>query len=82
MRLPKPFRVVLGIVASILGLWSSVGILGAFLVPCECPMDTPQYLGQQLILSMGFLAVAIGFGFLARWCFTGRSFKRWEKREI
>jgi hypothetical protein len=45
-------------------------------------MDTPQYLGQQLLMSMGLLAVAIGFGFLARWCFTGRSFKRWEKREI
>jgi hypothetical protein len=72
MRLPTPFRIALGVVAALLGLWSGVMVVGTFLVPCECPMDTWQSLGRQVLTSIGFLAVAIGFALLARWCFTGR----------
>ena len=82
MRLSTPFRIALGIIAVLLACWSCSGILGSFLVPSLSPMNTWQNLAWRVLMAMGFLAVAIGFALLARWCFTGRGFKRRDKREI
>jgi hypothetical protein len=79
MKLACAFRVALGIILAILAGWSCLGILGSFLVPCECDMTTTRYFLSQVFMATGFALVAAVFAWAARWCFTGRGFK---KREI
>jgi hypothetical protein len=82
MRLSKLFRIVLGIMAALLGLWSCVGIPGAFLVPKGTDESVARQLMDSMLMALGFAVVAACFAYLARWSFTGRGFKRRNKREV
>lgn len=82
MRLQTPFRIILGIIAVLLACWSSVGILGSFLIPKGIDESMARQLLDSLLMATGSAAVAACFAYLARWCFTGRGFKRRNKREV
>lgn len=83
MKLRTPFRIILGIIAVLLGLWSCVGILGVwFFVPYTSDWTVLQEVELNTLETLVIIAVAVGFALLARWCFTGRGFKRRDKREI
>jgi hypothetical protein len=82
MRATRILRIVLGIVAAILACLSCLEVPMPFLVPCECDMTTAKYIALQFLMAAGFLIVAAGFAFGARWCFTGRGFKKRIEREI
>jgi hypothetical protein len=75
MRHDRKFRTFLGIVAVILAGLSSVGILGGFLIP-KGNGSIAQQLSESVLFAAGSAIVAGGFACLARWCFTGRGFKR------
>lgn len=75
MKLPRPLRIVLGIIAVLLACWSCVWILCSFLVPKD-PEPPARQLLESVLMAMGCAAVAAGFAYLSRWCFTGRGFKQ------
>jgi hypothetical protein len=82
MRAARVLRIFLGIIAAILACWSCVGIPGSFLVPGA---DTGTVAGDLVVhlpFAILMAAITVGFAFLARWCFTGRGFKRRKKEEF
>ncbi len=77
MRLPKSVRIILGIIAVILACLSCVEILCFwFFVPISVGMTVLQEVESNVLYSLLFIAIAAGFAFLARWCFTGRGLKQ------
>jgi len=82
VKIARQLRITLGIIATLLACWPCVGILGSFLLPGK---DTGSVAGDLAVaapLAALFAALAAGFTFLARWCFTGRGFKRRKNQEV
>jgi hypothetical protein len=75
MRSKRFFRIVLGIITAILACLCCVGVPGSFLMPKGLDTVAEQLL-ESVLMAMGYAAVAAGFAYLSRWCFTGRGFKQ------
>lgn len=77
MGLVSVLRIAWGIVAAILGLLCCPAILGVWLfVPVPPDMTALQDGESNVLYTLLFIASAVGFAWLARWCFTGRGFKQ------
>ncbi len=80
MKFARVFRVALGIIAVILACWSCVGIVGMWcFVPKTPDMNIMQEVEWNTLYTLMFVAIAVGFAWVARWCFTGRVFRRLPK---